>query len=152
MAETGGKEMTKLKPCPFCGGNAIVRNTGYDSFYVRCENDKCAVVSVTCNRNTSEEAIEAWNTRHNHWHTGTPTEYGEYVCLVHSMKCPPVKHKTIMEWGEHCAEKQDWFNREGGCDYEVIAWFLLPPCPYGKEWDIKSPLANLKRKGRSRSK
>ena len=88
----------------------------------------------------------------NPWHTGLPTQYGEYVCLVHSMKCPSVKHKTIMEWGEHCAEKQDWFNREGGCDYEVIAWFLLPPCPYGKEWDIKSPFANLKRKGRSRSK
>ena len=117
------------------------------------ENDQCRGCFFT-DKNECPDCDEgAWiEDNPSPWHTGLPTQYGEYVCLVHSMKCPPVKHKTIMEWGEHCAERQDWFNREGGCDYEVIAWFLLPPCPYGKEWDIKSPLANLKRKERSRSK
>lgn len=145
--------MSKPRSCPFCSGDNIGIIPadiilGMQYWKIHCYDCGCTQTPVS----NKEDAIENWNKRPNPWHTGLPTQYGEYVCLVHSMKCPHVKHKTIMEWGEHCAERQDWFNREGGCDYEVIAWFLLPPCPYGKEWDIKSPLANLKRKERSRSK
>ena len=61
----------KLKPCPFCGGMAILRstyqyvraNTLALQYYVRCGNDTCELYVATCNRNTEEEAIEAWNRR-----------------------------------------------------------------------------------------
>ena len=55
--------MNKLKPCPFCGGNA---NTYHNPFtvaehYVSCNN---------CNAKTDvyfkkKQAIEAWNRRAN---------------------------------------------------------------------------------------
>ena len=67
--------MTKLKRCPFCGGEAEVENNGKthfdedtmgvvdctepDEFWVECE--KCgAVIGVF---STIESAIDGWNTR-----------------------------------------------------------------------------------------
>ena len=47
----------KLKPCPFCGGEAEVE--GERIFWVSCQ--KCWV--ETSSFNTLEEAIEAWNRR-----------------------------------------------------------------------------------------
>ena len=50
----------KLKPCPFCGGEAKVRNfiSGRD---VHCKNCYASVKILDSN----EEAIKAWNTRTN---------------------------------------------------------------------------------------
>ena len=58
--------MTELKPCPFCGGTAIMRenkNSFVPRYYVRCGNDNCSVIVTTCNRGTAEEAAEVWNRR-----------------------------------------------------------------------------------------
>lgn len=49
----------KLKPCPFCGGEAVVHTLG-TGYIVECL--ECAV-STAC-ENTKAEAIAAWN-RHN---------------------------------------------------------------------------------------
>ena len=69
----------KLKQCPFCGGEARIREVSigdsYDGFTVECGN--CAV--DIGNINTEEEAIKLWNRRPNPWHTGTPTEKGWYL-------------------------------------------------------------------------
>jgi Lar family restriction alleviation protein len=57
----------ELKPCPFCGGTAIMRENNNSfvprRYYVRCGNDNCSVIVTTCNRDTETEAAEAWNKR-----------------------------------------------------------------------------------------
>ena len=59
----------KLKPCPFCGGEAFCYVSGRiepempDMFWVRCKN--CDV--VTKSYTTREKAIKKWNTRAQGW-------------------------------------------------------------------------------------
>jgi Lar family restriction alleviation protein len=65
--------MDKLKPCPFCGGEAwIIRtNDNNSSPYVQCKFGvfrvpKCPLGHlVTWDYATEEEAIAAWNRRAN---------------------------------------------------------------------------------------
>ena len=55
-----GKE--KLKPCPFCGGEAYANETDWKGWWhgwVICE--KCG---VKIDKQTKDEAIEAWNRRY----------------------------------------------------------------------------------------
>lgn len=74
--------MTELKPCPFCGKEAVLKKASFsDIVYVQCNNKRCAVFCGTIGKNTKEEAVRAWNTRAN-WHTGTPTEDGWYLLNV----------------------------------------------------------------------
>lgn len=54
----------ELKPCPFCGGKAILKKNRYSSgYYVTCLSHKCSMIVATCQRETKEEAAEAWNRR-----------------------------------------------------------------------------------------
>ena len=53
------KEELKLKPCPFCGGEAHLQNWS-DGAYVWCE---CGVKTETYLHSGTEKAIEAWNRR-----------------------------------------------------------------------------------------
>lgn len=55
----------KLKPCPFCGGKAVLEEQDMHvlPFLVKCGNDKCLVYAATYNKFTKKEAIEAWNRR-----------------------------------------------------------------------------------------
>ncbi|MCD8372023.1 MAG: Lar family restriction alleviation protein [Clostridia bacterium] len=67
--------MTKLKPCPFCGGKAFVLEHGkedlFDGWFTigcsgRFENGEfthCQMKVATLARPTKEQAIEVWNTR-----------------------------------------------------------------------------------------
>lgn len=54
--------MSELLPCPFCGGEAEIKQTEYGWFYPACTNWSCS-----CNwceaYKTEAEAVEAWNTR-----------------------------------------------------------------------------------------
>lgn len=82
--------MTELKPCPFCGGEAVVDKypvRGYEpavSFEVRCSicgQKRVGGYFDTVDKSEKwarRKAIEAWNNRPNPWHTGTPTEGGLY--------------------------------------------------------------------------
>ena len=50
----------KLKPCPFCGGKAVLKSYRFvNEFSVRCQS--CG--STTDDFKTSEEAIAIWNKR-----------------------------------------------------------------------------------------
>ena len=67
MEQKGGGKMTELKPCPFCGGEAIIVNEAIrENVYgstikgtaIGCRNCECHMFY----RNR-ELAIEAWNKR-----------------------------------------------------------------------------------------
>lgn len=69
--------MKELKPCPFCGGKARIRDL-YDvvdwteddepitkrRFVCECSEEECLVNPVTDVFDTEVEAIEAWNRRY----------------------------------------------------------------------------------------
>ena len=59
--------MAELKPCPFCGGEAKLRETTYGNnigaYFVYCANRDCEVSPSTGYRRFRKEAIEAWNRR-----------------------------------------------------------------------------------------
>lgn len=58
--------MSELKPCPFCGGSAVLLPHRFSDGFV-C----CGIVCRVCSARTShfyateKEAIEAWNRRFN---------------------------------------------------------------------------------------
>lgn len=52
----------KLKPCPFCGGEAELRNEGYCSF-VKCKNCGAEAGLVRVSSIVNEKSAEAWNRR-----------------------------------------------------------------------------------------
>jgi hypothetical protein len=62
----------KLKPCPFCGGDACVKKEhafGVDIYYPRCQtgplngNGSCIGNQGWVSFSTEEEAVEKWNKR-----------------------------------------------------------------------------------------
>ena len=64
-----GKNMINLKPCPFCGGKAVMISEPYthDRFLVACKNrgEVCKCEPCTNWFDTPEEAAEVWNRREN---------------------------------------------------------------------------------------
>lgn len=60
----------KLKPCPFCGGEAEIAytNDNHHQPYIQCKfgvflAPKCVAQQRMWEYRTDEEAIEAWNRR-----------------------------------------------------------------------------------------
>lgn len=53
----------ELKPCPFCGGEAYLRDFGGSFHSVCCWNRACAMTCETPVRISAEKAITDWNTR-----------------------------------------------------------------------------------------
>lgn len=63
----------ELKPCPFCGGNGkLIESHRYDAsvdstpphWKISCECIGCNGAAINIWRQTPEDAITAWNTRH----------------------------------------------------------------------------------------
>ena len=54
--------MAELKPCPFCGGEAVLIDNGC-FVDVSCKNFHCRGWADSLMFKTKEEAIEAWNRR-----------------------------------------------------------------------------------------
>lgn len=67
--------MDKLKPCPFCGGEAESIESGPSGkenvthWQVRCKKilSNCMGSEIDTWRVTRDDAIEAWNTRATNW-------------------------------------------------------------------------------------
>ena len=56
--------MSKPKPCPFCGREAVIVKSWESGSYVRCSNGyKCGARQDWFD--SEKEAIEAWNRRVN---------------------------------------------------------------------------------------
>ena len=53
--------MTDLKPCPFCGGEALIGQTLDDAWYAMCIQDHCCKIESYWR--TKAEAIAEWNAR-----------------------------------------------------------------------------------------
>ncbi len=55
----------ELKPCPFCGGKAYLKDTTPKISVIVCEDDKCSTsgLGIFIANNKKELAIKAWNTR-----------------------------------------------------------------------------------------
>lgn len=59
--------MAELKPCPFCGGDAKMKEVTYgnncSAYVVWCGNGNCGVQPSTRYFRVRKEAVEAWNRR-----------------------------------------------------------------------------------------
>lgn len=56
-------QLTNLKPCPFCGGEAKLEHYENDGYLPMCSVDGCfGMIEIWFE--TPEEAIEAWNRRY----------------------------------------------------------------------------------------
>ena len=79
-----------LKPCPFCGGEAEYkalecncRGVELDEgtyHFIGCKNH--CINSLWVRGTSKEEAFAKWNTRPSNWHTGTPSEEGDYLTKI----------------------------------------------------------------------
>lgn len=69
MFRVGGSGMTELKPCPFCGSEAVSdwrssrAKPCITLYQIGCTNSDCIIQPETFWMATEEKAIEAWNRR-----------------------------------------------------------------------------------------
>ena len=60
--------MEKLKPCPFCGGDALLARdyAGFGATYIKCK--KCGLESIRFIKSfevaSDDEAVKFWNRRY----------------------------------------------------------------------------------------
>lgn len=114
----------ELKPCPCCGGKAELRHRPFDEdFFIKCEYQNWKCNTQTLYYETEEEAIEAWNRRPSPWHTGEPTEEGEYLVWVNFSNGEA--NSMIYTWRNKC-----WYLNYPSFEITndiVIAWQKIEP-------------------------
>ena len=54
--------MAELKPCPFCGGRAVIFSTQYGT-HIECEHYDPDSHRVQISEKTRDKATKAWNRR-----------------------------------------------------------------------------------------
>ena len=133
-------ENNGLKPCPFCGGEAeIVKDySTFSELYYKAQCKRCSasVIVYADATRTDEynetEVAEKWNNRPNPWHTGTPTEDGEYLVICqYVIDNYYYREKLVWEF-----ENGDWKNKqrltENYCikELKILAWYEQKIEPY----------------------
>jgi len=95
----------EIKPCPFCGGEAKLRQYPYCDI-IRCENDGCEVKpscgmghdNADCSK--TNELIEAWNTRATRKPTDAVREFAEHVA-------EDTRRRESKAWAEAATQTMD---------------------------------------------
>ena len=111
--EVKNMQDVKLKPCPFCGGEAelVCTTDNHHSPYVRCKygaylKPQCRANMYPWHYKTAEEAIEAWNRRAEKWAVRyrADKENGKYVCSKcgHNVIWNPDREDELMMWHPYC--------------------------------------------------
>lgn len=121
--------MTELKRCPFCGGKAErglnVENRHINGAVVFCK--KCG--ATTSAYEHGELAIEAWNTRPNPWHTGTPNKEDWYFVMWRDTEDNWTRFSALLwnnlnkTWYDDVTPDCNWCDEYHA---EVIAWMPIP--------------------------
>ena len=118
--------MDELKRCPFCGGEAEIKEcffTGFhkELFIAKCKNIGCGAIGSECVK--KETAIEKWNNRPSPWHTGTPTEAGDYYIAFRYFIGADV------EYGWASWDGKGWDINFMGWDFsnKILAWHKIEP-------------------------
>ena len=57
------EKQIELKPCPFCGGEAIIHYPRHNEVAVLCSRWKCGATISTYGARKKYEVIELWNRR-----------------------------------------------------------------------------------------
>lgn len=87
----------ELKPCPFCGGYAIIDG---------CDDTLWIVICKECNasigyKETKEEAIEAWNRRVQPTFTPDELDTIKRMFLIHFSQKPKIEQSIIDKCDTH---------------------------------------------------
>lgn len=130
---------TKLKPCPFCGNEAIAFKDSYGKFGVKCDNCKLFIGIKLENGvelfdgwnaefDTYKSAVNAWNKRISDDKKALEPNYegdgyddnGE---IIYDMAyCPICHHEYEVYYDNHdnycrdCGQKLDWRRAENETD------------------------------------
>ena len=56
-------EEEKIKPCPFCGGEATIKDCGNEVYKIECDNDFCIGAHIHYMRKDIKQLTDDWNTR-----------------------------------------------------------------------------------------
>lgn len=121
--------MTEIKPCPFCGEEAEYSKIdtsktvpfGTVQHFVTCK--KNCLEGLYARGNTKEEAIKEWNTRPNTWHTGTPTEEGDYLVAVSYYPLIQVEYQI----NRYLLEPYNDFIYQIEGEGRIVAWQKIEP-------------------------
>lgn len=59
------EEKIELKPCPFCGGKAVIVDRFCDCVAVACTTCRASTIAIEISKtyNADEKAAEVWNRR-----------------------------------------------------------------------------------------
>ena len=121
--------MRELKPCPFCGSEAVYSTEQSDApfsticHFVTCSNN--CLEGLYASGDTKEDTIKAWNKRRSPWHTGKPAKDGKYIVLwfdkdEEEEKCSILFWQSYLNcWCDEETPHAMWGNEENA---EVIAW------------------------------
>ena len=83
-----------LKPCPFCGGEAVVQKS-WERVLIECDcNAKYGHGAYVVER-TEAEAVEAWNTRYHSVFEETVIKAWEEIKSYQERTCSIVEHPEL---------------------------------------------------------
>ena len=118
--------MIKLKPCPFCGGEAEM------DALVACGEDgtkyviSCPKCEISVSSYLEDNAYNIWNTRADGWHTGEPTEEGYYLVHLKKYYYKDTVGYIVAKW------ERNWWRTINIGSYwnlgeEIDAWQRIEP-------------------------